>query len=149
MKKAITAIVFTFMVFSCKKRDVRSDLEIKWQNCRDLYDKTITLEKMQGRWKYIAWGCAYCSKPGIHQAGENVEIIITKDKQVSTYEDGLLLKTSNFDLNGSYNDGFYTLETNPKYENTYTYGIVEICQGSLAFRNSYVDGADFYFEKVK
>ena len=149
MKNSLIAIVLVLTVFSCKKQDFRSELELKWQNCREVYDQASTLEKMQGRWKYIAFGCGECSISGVQKVNENVEILLTADNKISTYKDGLLVKTSSFKLATSYNEKFFTLETIPLYENTYTHGIIEFCQGTLAFRNSYVDGGDYYFEEIK
>ena len=144
MKKAVVIAVLLFG-FSCKKQEVPSIVK----GCREIYDQATTLQKMVGRWKYVAVGCAYCTKPGVQSITENVEILITKERKITTFVDGVAVKTSDFFLENSYNEQFFKMETVPFNENTYTYGIIELCQNELAFKNSYVDGGDYYFRKIE
>ncbi len=144
MKKAIVIAVLLF-AFSCKKQETPSIVK----GCREVYDEATTLQKMVGRWKYVAIGCGECAGPGIQVVDENVEILITKESKITTFKDGVVIKTSDFILQDTNNEQVLRLETIPRYENYYTHGIIEICQNQLAFKSSYVDLFDFYFRKIE
>jgi hypothetical protein len=104
---------------------------------------------MLGRWKLIATGCSFCTNPGIKNTTEQIEILILKDSTVQTYRDNNLIRTSKFILKNSYNTDYYSLETIPEIQNLYTYGVIELCENRIAFKNSYLDGGDYFFEKIK
>jgi hypothetical protein len=158
MKKIVAVILLSF-VFSCKKEVVTSEIETKWENCRELYDRNTTLLKLVGQWKYVAIGCAECSKPGITllentekvfgYKQQSVEIKITADQKIATYKDGILLGISDFEIASSYNENYFHLEIKVPNENLYVFGIIEFCKDMLAFKNSNVDGADYYYERIK
>ena len=155
MKKLIFTIALFSLTFSCKKQIIKSEIEKKWAYCRETYDKQATLQKLVGNWKLVAIGCAFCDKSGIkplkdlNNFTQLIEIRITSDQKMSTYENGNLTGTTDFNLVDSYNEGYFSIKIIPMGENNYTYGIIEFCNDVVAFKNSYIDGADFYYERIK
>jgi hypothetical protein len=149
MEKSLVASILFFVVIACKSQDVKLDLIAKLEDCRERYDKSTTQQMMVGRWKLIATGCGECEMPGIHETNKNFTITITKENKIFTYEDELLIRTSNFDVVNFTNDGGYKLETNPRFENLYTNGLILFCKDIIIFSGSAFDGPDYYFEKIK
>ncbi len=142
-------IVLAILVSSCHK-DVGPATQADWQNCREKVSKNTIAKKLVGDWKLIATGCAECLNPGVRPADKEVTLSFAKDgKSVVEQEKGMPTVTTEYKLMASYNEGFYKIETKPPYNTHYIYGIVEFCKGSFALKNSYVDGPDFYFERVK
>lgn len=138
------------LTFSCEKRFVKSEIETKWENCRDFFDKKTTNEKLVGQWQYIGIGCGECANPGIKPVEENIKIVITSDNKILTYKDGILIKTSMFELTNKFidSDKSFYLKTIPvEYENYYTYGTIQFCENMVGFRSSSTDGIDFFFER--
>ena len=147
--KIASIIAICLITLSCKKQELKSDLEIRWENCREEWSEEATQQKLIGRWKMVAVGCAYCERPGIGFTTENVELQFSADGVVSTFVESVAVKTSNFRLKESYNSNFFSLETIPAGQNTYTWGVIEFCKNGLVFKSSYVDSGDFYFERMK
>ena len=145
----ILLVLMWFMFISCKKQEINSESNAQWANCRDKNDKNNTFLKMIGKWKLVAIGCSFCTNPGIKNITEQIEIVILNDSTVQTYKDKNLILTSKFVLEDSYNPDYFKLVTIPANKNYYTYGVIELCDNKLAFKNSYVDGGDYFFESIK
>ena len=149
MKNFLVILLVLMWIISCKKQEINSELNSQWVNCRDKNDKNNTFLKMIGKWKLVATGCSFCTNPGIKNTTEQIEIVILKDSTVQAYKDKNLISAYKFVLEDSYNPGYFKLETIPANKNYYTYGVIEQCENKLVFKNSYVDGGDYFFESIK
>ena len=157
MKKLIFTIALFSLTFSCKKQFLKSEIEKKWENCNERYDKITTLQKLIGNWKYIAIGCTECSNSGITLLENtekvfgtkqpNVEIRIMADQKISILKNSILLKTTDFELIGD--NKYFRIETNPLYNNDFVWGTIIFCQNMVVFSNSSTDGPDYYYERIK
>ena len=148
MKKFLVILSMSMYFTSCKKQEIKTDLQSNWENCREKNDKSATFQKMIGKWRLVATGCSFCGKPGIQATNENVELTISQHSVVKTYKNAVLIKTDRFTLNAVNHPGYFTLETFPLYGNIYTFGVIELCENKIAFKNSYIDGVDWFFEKI-
>ena len=149
MKNFLVMLSISMYFIACEKQEIKTNLQSNWENCREKNDKSATFQKMIGKWKLVATGCGFCGKPGIQATNENVELVILPDSVVKTYKNAVFVKTSKFTLNALNYPDYFTLETIPLYENLYTSGVIEQCENKIAFKNSYVDGSDWFFEKIK
>ena len=82
---------------------------------------------------------------------EEVSISILPDSVIKTYKNGLLINTINFSITGeSYSPkNIFILEMPYPKGNNYTRGYIEFCKNTIAFRKSYLDGEDYFFEKIQ
>jgi hypothetical protein len=150
MKNAFVISILIILFISCKDPNSYEVFESNWQNCRVQYNKTETFQKMLGRWKLIGNSCGRCTNSGYKKTDKNVEIIISQDSVLKTYENEKLLHSKTFSMVGYSNEKSFTIQLAPPYEgNIYTYGVIEFCDNTIAFKSSYVDGEDFFFNKIK
>jgi hypothetical protein len=106
---------------------------------------------MQGNWKLVGNFCGYCTNSGYKITKEEVSISILADSVIKTYKNGLLINTSKFSLlsGSSSSKNMFTFEKPYPHNDYYTNGYIEFCKNTLAFRRSYLDGEDFFFEKIQ
>jgi hypothetical protein len=151
MKTYIPAILAFIFAISCKSPNSYEVFEKNWADCRQYYDKPATYQKMQGNWKLVGNFCGYCTKPGYKNTKEDITIWILPDSVVKTFQNGRLINTVNFSVTGeSYSPKNIFFVTMPYPNgNNYTRGYVEFCKNTLAFRTSYMDGEDYFFEKIQ
>ena len=136
---------------SCKDPNSYEVFESNWQKCSTQYNKTETFQKMLGRWKLIGTSCGQCTNSGYKKTNKNVEIIISQDSVLKTYENEKLVHSKTFSMVrfSSVNEKSFSLKLPPPYEgNNYTYGVIEFCDNTIAFKSSYVDGEDFFFTLI-
>ncbi|MDZ7936601.1 MAG: hypothetical protein U5M51_16900, partial [Emticicia sp.] len=65
---------------------------------------------------------------------ESFEFRITADQKIATYQNGILLDSTSFELQDSYNEGFFKMAMIDRSGNFNAYGIVEFCEDMLAFK---------------
>lgn len=151
MKISILFALIVIILFSCKDSSNYEEFEKNWSNCRQSYDKSTTYQKMQGNWELVGRLCAECDNAGYSSTKESVIITILPDSVVKTYQNGALVNTTNFSITGeSYSPkNVFFIKMPFPHGNNYTHGYVEFCKNTMAFRTSYMDGEDFFFEKIK
>ena len=149
MKKSILLILLIVAGFlsNCKKTDVAPDIKDIWLGCPEKYDSVSTLKKMVGEWKQIASGGGYRLDAGIKATDGNIKIIIT-EKTIEAFVENVSASKIRYVIAKSYNEGYFFLKTDPTAKDQYIWGIIEFCNDKIAFRNSYVDGSDNYFQKI-
>ena len=102
---------------------------------------------MVGEWKQIASGGGYRLDAGIKATDGNIKIIIT-EKTIEAFVENVSASKIRYVIAKSYNEGYFFLKTDPTAKDQYIWGIIEFCNDKIAFRNSYVDGSDNYFQKI-
>ena len=147
----IFIISIILVSISCKSSSNAEEFEKNWADCRQYYDKSTTYQKLQGNWKLVGDFCGRCNSSGYKITKEEVSISILPDSVIKTYKNGLLINTINFSITGeSYSPkNIFILEMPYPKGNNYTRGYIEFCKNTIAFRKSYLDGQDFFFEKIK
>jgi hypothetical protein len=144
-----------WMTASCRTDEVKA-LQAKWEECltqrtsstEALLDSTQTLAQLQGRWRLVASSCGRCLEPGIKAATEKVELAFGANAELVQWTNGKEQTRSPFVLAPSYNPGYFSLSF-PQPVDVLAYGVIEFCQETLVFRNSYVDGPDYFFVRER
>ena len=136
---------------SCRTDEVKA-LQTQWEECltqrtsstEALLDSAQTLSRLQGRWRLVASSCGRCLEPGIKAAAEKVELAFSANAELVQWTNGKEQARSSFVLAPSYNPGYFSLSY-PQPVDVLAYGVIEFCNETLVFRNSYVDGPDYFF----
>lgn len=137
------------LLTSACHRKVPDKIGSERENYRDKLSESATVKKLAGHWKLVATGCGECLNPGIRKADKNVRLIISKDKNFEVYEDNALITQAKFNLGGTAVKEYFQFEVKLPVYSSYAPGIIEFCRDRLAFKNSYMDGTDYYFERIK
>ena len=151
MKKIITLLCVASFI-SCEDGffDFRSDIEIALSKCKsDYFDRSTTFQKIQGNWKLVGEGCGGCSSSAISSPKDNIEIRIKSDSTISTFKNGVLLKSTFYTFFSSNPQKSHFLKAVPMNQTLYTHGVIEFRCELLSFRGGHTDGADYYFQKIK
>lgn len=144
----VLIIILTVGILAnCKSEVVQPSIQDIWVGCPEKYDSTATLKKMVGEWKQIATGGVW-NNIGIKATEGNIKIIIT-DQTIEAFVENVSANKVKYVIAKSYNEGYFFLKTDPAAKDQYIWGIVEFCNDKIAFKNSYVDGSDYYFQRIK
>ncbi len=149
MRKPIAILSYLLLCFiiSCKKEEVIvTDINNIWMNCPEKYDLATTAKKLTGEWKYIANGGG--RNVGIKSVTENIRVVFT-ETTIQAYVENNAVNEVKYSIDKSYNEGFYSIKTDPTAKDQFVWGVIEFCNDKVAFKNSFVDGSDYYFQRIK
>ena len=121
-----------------------------WVQCRqgnDL-DAADTFNQLIGEWKMIDTGCQKFDAPEEKAFERNIRLVFTSDSTLQVTEKGQVIRQSKFTVSLTQYNG-KQVETPPQTGNLYTWGNIEFCRDMVGFIGSYIDGPDYFFERVK
>lgn len=143
----LLATVSTMMLaISCGKND-QLDLDAKsiWK-CyfNQNYDSAKLARDLIGTWKLNLQACYETGKT--IETQNDVQVAFTSPTEFSVTEDGIILAQGTWKLK-NYDGELMGLELSQT--STYTHGRILICDNQLLLENSFVDGCDNKFQRIK
>ena len=153
MKRASKVTLFInfiliFLISSCvnDKYELYNWKEI--QNCHNTEnpDTAAIATKLVGQWKLISFFCGECLHPGIHYYDKKIIAEFTSDRRFIISENDVITYHGHwqFEIEDYHHWGLATDSLH-----RYLYGIITLCDNQVLFADSYIDGLDNYFERIK
>lgn len=147
MKQKLILYLFLMLIIfaACEKEDEPCDFFQEWVQCwhGNSLEAEDTFNHLIGEWKMIDTGCQEFSSPEA-----NIKLIFSSDSTLQVIEDGQVIRNSKFSIILTH-DNVKQVETEPGTGNLYTWGDIEFCENKVGFISSYVDGLDFFFERME
>jgi hypothetical protein len=145
MKYLITLGTFLtlFGFQSCTKdSNIKTDIQRLWDcNASQHYDSTKLAGKLIGSWQWSEMSSEGVSKP----KDKNVTVTFTSGK-FSVAENFTVVTRGNWQLKKVDND---ILGLSMDTPSVFLYGRILICDDEVLFNDSYIDGADNFFSRIK
>jgi hypothetical protein len=145
IRSLLTVIIFTILIYSCKKDNSTSNLQ-EFIKCNDdmKLDSAGIANKLVGKWKLKSWYCSFCIDPGSHKSDVNVTVTFTSASQFVISENSVARSHGNWSLKSVYPK--WELESDSSLG--YMYGNILFCGNQVMFSASERDGADNLFERL-
>lgn len=149
-RNIINFLLMALAAIACQKEVNPDGFYQNWFQCRaeNNLDAEASYHRLIGQWKMIATGCTECSSPGVKSSSKDVKLVFTADSTLQVIEDGQIIRNSKF-LIRQIGSHAKEVETQPQFENLYTWGDIEFCENKVGFITSYRDGPDYFFERIK
>ena len=144
MKYLITPLAFLalFGFPSCTKDTNISEMQRLWDcNTSQHFDPAKLAAKLAGSWKWTSCSSGTDSRP----ANKNVIVTFTSGK-FSVTENSTVITRGNWHLKKIDQE---ILGLDMDTASTYLYGRILLCEDQLLFNDSYIDGGDYYFTRIK
>lgn len=144
--KIIIIPIFCFLMQSCTYHK----MEINWAKYNDCdknlnADTTAMANKLVGKWLLKAYFC-FWTPGGTHYPETRVVAEFTSDRKFTVTENGSVISQGKWCFGLNYYKHWYLANDG---QCTYFVGLIEICDNHLVFWDSYRDGCDNLFERIK
>ncbi len=154
MKKIKNILFLLFLgiiINSCSKEKIperpmsQNDIWACYNNSE--WNKLKIREKLIGSWKWIYTECFWFPENAKNTENENVQIDFLSDSKLNVIINGKLMSSTKWTVIAE-DTKFYGIELDSNVTHLLS-GRIFICDEIVEFNDSYIDGADNYFKKIK
>jgi hypothetical protein len=137
-------LTILFLAQSCKKDlAVKIDIQKFWKcSASQNFDSTKLADELIGSWRWAQFATEAFSK----NADKIVNVTFTRVGKFSISENSKVITTGDWSLIAGDSN---TFELNLSTPGEYLYGRILLCGDQLVFNNSYLDGSDELFNRIK
>ena len=150
--KSILLLLFLGIIInSCSKEKIperpmsQNDIWACYNNSE--WNKLKIREKLIGSWKWIYTECFWFPENAKNTENENIQIDFLSDSTLNVIVDGKLMSSTKWTVITE-DTKFYGIELDSNVIQLLS-GRIFICGEIVEFNDSYLDGCDEYFKKIK
>lgn len=150
--KSILLLLFLGIIInSCSKEKIperpmsQNDIWACYNNSE--WNKLKIREKLIGSWKWIYTECFWFPENAKNTENENIQIDFLSDSTLNVIVDGKRMSSTKWTVITE-DTKFYGIELDSNVTHLLS-GRIFICDEIVEFNDSYIDGADNYFKKIK